>query len=88
MSGTKEQIMRVVHEHDGKHDKEDYSREVMITGMNLSVAMRSNVENENLEYLSHLGLSILSELKRLENTNEYKICIWNNRADAVRNYII
>lgn len=68
MSDSKEQIMRIVHEHDGKHDKEDFSREVMITGMNLSVAIRSNVENENLEYIT--GLSILSELKKLENKNE------------------
>lgn len=51
-----------------KADNEpSFLSELDITGINFQVLLRSNRENEDLDYLAQLGLKIINELQKIED---------------------
>jgi len=65
MDGKKKEIMEVLHKTE-QSSNTNFCRELHLQSMNYSVSINSNVREENIEFLANVGLSLIKEMKLLE----------------------
>jgi len=58
------------HKVEVRHKEMDYSREVVLTCINYSIGLKTDDENESLDYMVNLGLSAIDKMKKLEDDND------------------
>jgi len=58
---TTEREQHIIHHRDG-----DYNKEVILTGINYSVFLKSNLKSDTLENMTALGIKRLKQVKQFE----------------------